>query len=124
MTTTSAPHPAVVALPAKAVKTKEWQPNDDDRYYRYFDGEDRQVVAGTRYGKDVAVCAGAVQHDDGSIADGTDEFFSAPCIYISTIDAEDGGQTETGISLTGEAARRLADVLVTAADEVDGWSAR
>jgi DNA repair ATPase RecN len=26
-----------------------------------------------------------------------------------------------GITLTSEAARRLADVLVTAADEVDGW---
>jgi len=123
-TTKSTPHPAVVALPAKAVSTEEWQPNDGDRYYRNFEGEDRSVVAGTRYGADVAVCAFAVQYDDGSIADGADQFFSAPGIYISTIDAEDGGQTETGISLTGEAARRLADVLVTAADEVDGWSAR
>jgi hypothetical protein len=124
MTTARTPHPAVVALPPKAVKTEDWQPNDGDRYYRNFEGENREVAAGTKYGKDPVVYASAVQHDDGSIADGTDEFFSAPDIYISTIDAKDGGQTETGISLTGEAARRLADVLVTAADEVGGWVAR
>ncbi|MDT5007035.1 MAG: hypothetical protein QOJ24_4211 [Mycobacterium sp.] len=127
MTTTSTtpPHPALVALPAKAVRTDEWEPDDDDgRYYRYFAGEDRQVVACTKYGKDLAVCASGFQHDDGSIADGSDEFYSAPDISICTFDVEDGGQTETGISLTGEAARRLADVLVTAADELDGWSAR
>jgi hypothetical protein len=125
MTTASKPHPAIVALPVKAVRIDEWEPDDDDgRYYRYFAGEDRSVVAGTKYGKDVAVCASAFQHDDGSIADGTDEFYSAPDIRICTIDAEDGGQTETGISLTGDAARRLADVLVTAADEVDAWATR
>jgi hypothetical protein len=122
MTTASTPHFAIVALPAKAVRTDEWEPNDDGRYYRYFAAEDRSVVAGTKYGEDVAVRASAFQHDDGSIADGTDEDFSAPDICISTIDAR--GQTETGISLTGEAARRLADVLVTAADEVDGWTTR
>lgn len=124
-TTITTPHPAIVALPANAVRIDEWEPDaDDGRYYRYFAGEDRQVVADTKYGKDVAVCASAFQHDDGNIADGSDEFYSAPDIYISTIDAEDGGQMETGISLTGDAARRLADVLVTAANELDGWSAR
>jgi hypothetical protein len=67
-----------------------------------------------------------VQHDNGSIDDGTTErVFDAPVISIDTIDdADDGTQTETGITLTSDAARRLADVLVTAADELDGWSTR
>jgi len=130
-TTTTTPHPAVVALPPKAVKTEDWQPtteewepDNDECHYRNFEGENREVVAGTKYGADVVAYSHGVQRDDGSIEDGTGEFFSPPGVYISTIDAEDGVQTETGISLTGAAARRLADILITAADEVDGWSAR
>jgi hypothetical protein len=64
-----------------------------------------------------------VQYDDGSIdGEATDPVFSAPAISVSTI--EDDGQTDTGITLTGDAARQLADVLVTTADEVDGWATR
>ena len=123
MTTTTKPHPAIVALPANAVSTEDWQAIGDGRFYRNFDGENREVAAGTKYGEDPVVYAHGVQQDDGSIDDGTDEFFSPPGISISTIDS-DGQQTDTGITLTGEAARRLADVLVTAADGVDGWSPR
>ena len=125
-TTTTTPHAAVVALPARAVSTEDWQPNDGGRFYRNFEGEIREVVAGTRYGAHtVAVYAHAVQHDDATIHDGSDPILGPPRISFSTInDAEDGGQTDIGISLTSEAARRLADVLVTAADEADGWSAR
>jgi hypothetical protein len=50
--------------------------------------------------------------------------FEPPNISMLTIDDEDGRPTDTGITLTSDAARRLADVLVTAADEADGWSAR
>jgi hypothetical protein len=50
--------------------------------------------------------------------------FGPPHISVLTIDDENGRPTDIGITLTSVAARRLADVLVTAADEVDRWSAR
>ena len=65
--------------------------------------------------------AASVQHSDGRIDDGaTDPVFAAPNIYLSTIDDE-GSRTDANISLTSAAARRLADVLIAAADEIDGW---
>jgi hypothetical protein len=123
MTTPTTPHPAIVALPAKAVRTEEWQ-LIDGLHCRNFAGEDREVVAGTLYGDDVIVCAHGVQHVDGTVIDNgqKDAVFEAPSISMLTIDGE--RKTETGITLTSEAARRLADVLVTAADEVDGWATR
>ncbi len=45
-------------------------------------------------------------------------------VSVLTIDDELGRSTDIGLTLTGEAARRLADVLITAADEVDGWVQR
>jgi hypothetical protein len=126
-TTTATPHPAVVALPTQAVSAEEWQPNDGGRFYRNFEGEIREVVAGRRYGAHaVAVYAHAVQHDDGAIIDNglNDPVFEPPGISVLTIDDEHGRPTDIGLTLTREAARRLADVLVTAADEVDRWSAR
>jgi hypothetical protein len=39
-----------VPLPVGTVCTEEWQPNRDGRYCRSFEGETREVVAGTRYG--------------------------------------------------------------------------
>jgi hypothetical protein len=125
MTTASTPHPAVVALPPKAVKAEEWQPpNGGGRFYRGFEGEERVVVAGTKYSPhSLLVYAHGVQRDDGSIDDGTTDRFDAPAISLITVD-EEGRQTDTGITLTGEAARQFADVLVTAADEADGWVAR
>jgi hypothetical protein len=121
------PHPAVVALPAKAVSTEDWQPNGDGRYYRNFEGEVREIVAGRRYGAHaVAVYAHAVQHDDGGIIDNgpSDPVFEPPGISMLTIDDEHGRPTDIGLTLTGAAARSLADVLVSAADEVDRWSTR
>jgi hypothetical protein len=121
--TTSTPHPAVVALPPRAVRADEWHPYDS-YHYRNFEGENREVVAGTMYGADVIVFGHGVQHDDGSVIDNgqTDPVFEPPSISMSTIDGD--RQTDTGITLTSEAARRLADVLVMAADEVDRWSTR
>ena len=121
MTITTTPS---IPLPAGAVSTEEWQP-DTSSHYRNFEGEIREVVAGTRFGAHaVAVYAHGVQHDDGRIDDGTDPVFEPPNISMLTIDDEDGRPTDIGLTLTSEAARRLADVLVTVADEADGWSAR
>jgi len=114
-------------LPPRAVRAEDWQPNGDGRFYRNFEGEIRQVVAGRRYGAHaVAVYAHAVQHDDGAIIDNglTDPVFEPPGISMLTIDDEYGRPTDIGLTLTSAAARLLADVLVTAADEADGWSAR
>jgi hypothetical protein len=115
-----------VPLPPGAVSTEEWQPNISSRF-RNFEGEIREVVAGRRYGAHaVAVYAHAVQHDDGGIIDNglSDPVFEPPGISMLTIDDEHGRLTDIGLTLTSAAARRLADVLVTAADEVDGWVQR
>jgi hypothetical protein len=125
MTTASTPHPAVVALPAKAVSTEDWQPDDQGRYYRNFEGEIREVPVDSRYEESiVGVYAHAVQHDDGSIDTGTtDPFFGGPRVSIAL--RGDHGQAQvlwidTGITLSAESTRRLTDTLVTAADELDG----
>ena len=122
MTTASKPHPAVVALPAKTVRTEDWQPNGDDgRFYRFCWGETRDVATESKYSpKIVGVSTHAAQYDDGSIDDGANE---APGISLDKGDDE-GPRRDTGIWLSSEAARQLADVLVTAADEIDGWAAR
>jgi hypothetical protein len=53
-----------------------------------------------------------------------DPLFEAPGISMLTINDQDGRPTDIGLTLTSAAARRLADVLVTAGDETRGWSAR
>ena len=120
-TTTPTTAPGV-PLPVGAVGTDEWQPNVCG-YYRCFKGETREVVAGTRFGAHtVAVYARGVQHNDGRIDDGaTDPVFAAPAIDLITID-EQGRRSDADISLTSDAARRLADALITAADEIDAWT--
>ena len=113
-TPTTAPD---LPLPVGAVTTEQWQPNFVVRgYYRSFEGETREIVADTRYGAHtVAAYARGVQHNDGRIDDGaTDD-------PVSTID-EQGRRADTDISLTSDAARRLADVLIAAADEIDAWT--
>jgi hypothetical protein len=114
-----------LSLPVGAVSTEEWQPNFVVRgYYRSFEGETREIVADTRYGAHtVAAYARGVQHNDGRIDDGAtdDPVFAAPTIDLSTID-EQGRRADTDISLTSDAARRLADVLIAAADEIDAWT--
>jgi hypothetical protein len=68
MTTTAhSPHPAIVALPPKAVWAEEWQAIGDGRFYRNFDGEQREVVARHEVRKDMVLLAHGVQHEDGSI---------------------------------------------------------
>jgi hypothetical protein len=66
-----------------------------------------------------------VQHDDQAIDDGTtDLVFGPPGISMLTINDAHGRPTDIDVTLTSSAARRLADVLVTAADEIDRWSTR
>jgi hypothetical protein len=123
MTTPTAPHPAVVALPPKALKADDWEPRDDGRFYRFCDGETRDIATDSKYGPDiVGVRAHVMQYDDGSIDDGA---ISAPQISLdTTTDVGEWSRADTGIHLSSAAARRLADVLVTAADEIDGWATR
>lgn len=94
------------ALPPKAVKAEDWQP-DGSRFYRCFDGEERSI------GDSITVWAHGSQWADGRIDDGSLE---APGISV------DGVLWEK--SLDSQTARWLADLLVTAADEVDGWVAQ
>ena len=100
------PQPAVVALPPKAVTADAWIP-DGGRFYRVFEAEERHL------GESIRVWAHGCQWDDGTVEkDGID----APGISV------DGVVYDR--SLTSETARRLADLLVTAADELDGWAAK
>ncbi len=107
MTAPMAPHPAVVALPPKAVAADDWQPSGG---YRIFEGEERDL------GHDVKVWTHGIQFDDGGIDDGTGRVGEAPGISV------DGVYWEK--SLSASMARQLADVLVTAADEIDAWVTR
>jgi hypothetical protein len=113
MTTTTTPHQAVVALPPKAVTAQDWQPDDaDGRFYRIFEGEERQV------GESIRVWTHGCQYDDGHIDDGT----------AGSPPSEAPGLSVDGVywekSLNSATARQLADLLVTAADEIDGWVQR
>lgn len=87
-------------MPVGAVSPEPWQPEG----IRVFDGEERRI-------EEIKVWTHGVQHVDGHIDDGAIE---PPLISV------DGVTWEEGIS--GETARRLPDLLVMAADEVDEWS--
>jgi hypothetical protein len=92
------------------------------RHYRSFEGEIRESPTEHRYGEPiVGVYAHGIQHDDGTIDDGTtDPVFKSPSISAQLRGAE--GTTDSGITLSAEAFRKLADHLVMAADEADRWS--
>ncbi len=91
---------------------------------RYFDGEERDTTTDAKGLRGFSVFASGFQFEDGRIDDGTDPAFSStgPCVYIGQI-CNDGARMQ-GDPLTADAARRLADLLATAADEVDGWATR
>ena len=76
-----------------------------DNYTALFEGEERHI------GESITVWTHGIQHDDGHIDDGTTE---APGISV------DGVFWDTAIS--SDTARRLADLLVMAAEEIDGWA--
>ncbi len=124
MTTSTTPHPAVVGLPAKAVTADDWQPDGDGRFYRCFEGEQRVIATEAKFSTAFGVYAAGQQGDDGRILDGTTGVgFHAPRVFLSEF-REDGIQMD-GVPMSAGAARKLADLLVTAADEIDeidGWT--
>jgi hypothetical protein len=68
----------------------------------------------------VGVYTHGIQHDDGTIDDGTtDRVFDS--LRISVEIRGEKGWTESGITLSAQAARELADDLVMAAEELDRW---
>jgi hypothetical protein len=93
-----------VPVPAGAVRAEDWEPER----YRVFEGEQRYI------NESISVWTHGLQHADGTIDDGTSR--EAPGIAISGVHWEDAIDAET--------ARRLADLLVMAADEVDRWAQR
>src|ERR1700682_4134480 len=98
-----------VSPPPNALHTEEWQ-TDGSRFYRNFEGEKRSI------GDSIKVWAHGVQHDDGRIDDGTRDPVFATGESVGGVFWED--------AISSETARRLADFLVMAADEVDGWATR
>ena len=92
-------------LPVGAVTAEEWQPSG----YRVFEGEERHIEDGVR------VWTHGIQYQDGRIDGGT----TAPSIEAPAI-AVGGIYWEKNLS--SDTARRLADLLVMAADEVDLWA--
>lgn len=99
-----------VALPPAAVYADEWQREG----YRIFEGEQREIRQDSS-DTPIAVWAFGRQNIDGSISDHAP--FDLPLgISVSGVVWEN--------ALSAETARHLADLLVTAADEIDGWAAR
>ena len=110
-----------------AVTVYEWCDNDNGRCYRNSEGEIRESPTDNKCGDPVVgVYAYGVQHDDVTVADGA-EPTPGVAIQVRGGDHHRGealssplGPVET-MSLSSAAARRLADNLVMAADEVDRW---
>ena len=101
-----------VPPPPGALSAQDWQPDRDGTTYRVFEGEERTLDDG------MTVWTHGVQYQDGRIADGT----------TYPADPEGPGISVDGVywekNLDSATARRLADLLVTAADEVDRWVQR
>jgi hypothetical protein len=90
-----------IPSPAGAVRVHGWQPEG----YRVFEGEQRCV------GESIKVWTHGIQRIDARIDDGAIE---APDISVEGLIWEEGISSDT--------ARRLADLLVMAADEIDRWA--
>ena len=80
----------------------EWGAGSSGSVCRIFEGEERHIEEGF-----IKVWTHGIQHDDGRIDSGP---VDAPSISV------DGLSWEEGIS--SETARRVADLLVMAADEI------
>jgi hypothetical protein len=109
-TTTPNPYPDV-PLPDRALWGDQWQREG----HRTVEGAERVIVQPKQNERlddiVIQVWTHAIQHVDGSIDVGQIE---PPLISVSGLVWERG--------ITGDTARRLADLLVEAADELDGWT--
>jgi|KBSSwiStaDraftv2_1062776.scaffolds.fasta_scaffold03943_1 hypothetical protein len=107
MTTTITTDSGQVPLPPGASFGDDWAGGDEP--YRVIFGVDRTIT-------DTAVCvySAVVQLADGSIDQGT---VAGPSVNISN-NRTDGPQ------LNVDQARELAQALLAAADEIDGWVTR
>ena len=112
-TTTTSPIPNI-PLPPGAVFGDEWQPEG----HRTVEGEQREIRQPRWHERErdvvVEVWTHALQHADGHVDSGGD--IEPPLISVSGLVWEEG--------ITADTARQLADLLVTAADEIDGWAAK
>ncbi len=109
-TSTTTPIPDVSAPPG-ALVLNEWQPSG----YRIFEGEQRDIEQ-VGLSEQVSVWTFGHQLADGSIVNDRvpGEWGEiTPGIAISGVQWEE--------PLTAATARHLADLLVTAADQIDGW---
>ena len=106
MNTATSPTPNV-ALPAGAHTLDTWQ-DCDPQPYRVIVSADRKVTDHV-----LAVSPSAIQWADGTIDDGALE---PPHIFVFNLGEGD--------PLNSDQARELASVLLEAAAQLDGWSAK
>ncbi|MGV7695825.1 hypothetical protein PJM27_08940 [Mycobacterium kansasii] len=104
--TTSTTTPSI-PLPTGAVCADLWQ-DTDHRPWRRITGEVRGVTGGNT---NVSCWAEAVQYADGSLDQ-------------SAIDRPSVQVEANQEALSARQARELADALLAAADELDGWAER
>jgi hypothetical protein len=89
-----------VPLPVCAVDTEEWQPNRDDRFYRFFEGETRDIATKSEVQPHIiGVFAHAAQYHDGALDDGPIE---RPGVSLDEGN-DDGTRNDTGIVLSSSA---------------------
>lgn len=105
MTTPDYTLPAV-PVPAGAARVDDWEDVSGEPY-RVFDGPEYSI------GGKITVWAHGIQLADGTIDRGV--IGGGPAIAVSGLSWEDG--------ISAETARRLADVLMQAAEQIDRWSA-
>jgi hypothetical protein len=87
-----------VPLPVGAVSAEDWQ-HDAGRPYRCFQGEIRESPTDNQFGETiVGVYTYGIQHDDGTIEDGTtDRFLTAPA-FLSKSAARKAGRSRASPS--------------------------
>jgi hypothetical protein len=110
MTTTTT---SEVPPPSGAHTLSTWEEWGGD--YRVVWGADRLVPA-----SDISLAPHAVQLRDGSIDDGA----VAEPLGIAVEEIGDDGRRGEHFSVTVQGARNLAEALLAAADELDGWATR
>ena len=89
----------------------DWHENDNE--YRLISSYNKPVD-----GTKILVSAAASQEADGSLKN--EPSVDVPLVYIDELD--DRGDSYERLTITPQAARKLAEVLLDAAAEIDGWT--